>query len=113
MQYTNPVKHLEIDNWPYGSQCTHAVFSIESGKKGERAVRSTINPKTGQPNKPKKTTFSKLARIVTGEDGKTYVVEWSQYGFFSVMQSNLQFQEETIHPGDPKFDAMVALFTEV
>lgn len=110
MNYTNPRMSFETNDWPYGRQIrVRAVFAIEQGKKGERTVRITDNPKGGQ-NKPKKTTFSLKARIVDGDDGKTYIAELSQYGNITIMQSNMQYQEESVFPGDDKYPELLNLF---
>ena len=109
MNYSNPRTSFETDNWPYGSKRVNAYFYIEQGKKGERAVRVTENPKGGE-NKPKKLTFAHEVRIVDGDDGKTYIAELSDYGFITIMQSNMQYQQETIHPRDPRFIDAISLF---
>jgi hypothetical protein len=90
-----------------------ATFTVEQGKKGERVKRVTINPKTNRPNKPKTTTYALKARIVTGDDGKTYIAELTQYGHISIIQSNLQYQEESIGTDDPRYTDMLSMFGEV
>ncbi len=108
MQYSNFRKEFTSADWPTGSYRTTAIFSIEANKKGERAVRVTYHPVTGRPNAPKKTTYDAITRIADGEDGRTYIVSYtSLYGFISVMQSNLQFQQETIHEKDPRFTELL------
>lgn len=110
MNYSNPRIECTVNDWPYGSHRVKAHFYIESGPKGERAVRVTDNPKGGQ-NKPKKLTYAMKMRIVDGDDGKTYIAEYSQYGFITIMQSNMQFQQETIWPGkDDRFPELIKLF---
>ena len=109
MKYTNPRTELTVNDWPYGRLRTTATFIIETVKGKQRAVRSTINPKTGRENKPKKTTFSKLARIVDGSDGKTYIAEYT-YGAISIRQSNLQYQQEYIGDNDSRYPELLELF---
>jgi len=76
MEYSNPRMKAEIENWPWGSHRTKAIFSIETHPlRGQRATRITINPKNGKLCAPKKTTYSKRARIVDGSDGRTYILE--------------------------------------
>ena len=110
MNYSNPRMSLLVNDWPYGKLRTTVQFTIEPGKKGERASRTTINPKTGKINKPKTTTYAKKARIVDGDDSKTYIAELSEYGHICIMQSNLQYQQESIHPGDDDYQAAINLF---
>ena len=109
MNYSNPRTELTVNDWPYGKNRVTAIFTIEAGKKGERAVRVTENPRGGW-NKPKKLTYANQARIVDGDDGKTYIAELSNYGFITIMQSNMQYQAESISPDDDRFPAIRALF---
>ena len=108
--YSNPRLTFTTNNWPYGSKLTIATFLVEQTSKGERVSRETINPKNGRANKPKKTTYSLKARIVDGSDGKIYIAELSEYGFITIMQSNLQFQQEVFHPENEKFQDIIVLF---
>jgi hypothetical protein len=105
--YSNPRTYAEIDNWPMGgSKRGTAVFSIEAkGGKGERGVRVTNG-------KPKALTFARKARIVDGDDGRTYIAELTAYGFVSIMRGDMKFGEESIHDGDPRLPALLALFGE-
>ena len=102
--YSNPRMNAVIENWPHGSNRVTATFAIEAApKKGERAVRTT----TGAP---KKLTFAKKARIVDGDDGRTYIAELSMYGSVSIMKGDMKFQHEHIPVGDPRHAEAVALF---
>ena len=103
MQYSNPQQHLVVNDWPYGAVRTVATFTIEKTRRGERCTRVTVNPKSGQPNKPKSTVYGKSCRIVTGEDGRTYVAALSQFGFIYITKSDLHYTQETIQPGDANF----------
>jgi len=109
--YSNPRLSAEFDDWPYGKFRTKATFTIESHpKRGERASRVTVNPKNGQTNKPKTTTYAPKVRIVDGNDGKTYIIEKPLWGHISVMKWDLQFQHETISDTDPRYSQILALF---
>ena len=110
MNYSNPRKNLTVTDWPYGRLQTTAVFSIETVKGKQRAVRTTTNPKTGRINKPKKTPFSKIARIVDGSDGRTYIAELTNFGTVSIRQSNLQYQQEYISDNDSRYPELLELF---
>lgn len=112
MNYTNPRLHAEIDGWPYGSLRTTAFFDIERSPRGERAVRVTINPKTGGKSAPKSLTYGLRQRIVDGDDGKTYILSLSIYGNISVMQSNMQYQQESVYPEDARYAAMRELLNQ-
>jgi len=101
--YSNPRLHAEIANWPHGSKRVTAIFDIETGKGGERAVRTT----TGAP---KKLTYARKVRIVDGDDGRTYIAQLTMYGFVSVMRGDMKYQHESIHPTDPNYNAAMALF---
>jgi hypothetical protein len=104
LKYSNPRLSATIPDWPSGSKRVTAVFEIEQNpKRGERAVRTT----TGEP---KKLTFAKLARIVDGSDGRTYIAEFTSYGFISIMRGDMKFQHETIHDRDPRYAEALEIF---
>ena len=112
LTYSNPRLSFITHNWPYGTKRTTATFTIEANKRGERVSRVTINPKNGRVNKPKSTTYSPKVRIVDGSDGRTYIASLTEYGFINIMQSNLQYEQETIHPDHEKFHDVLALFED-
>lgn len=112
LTYSNPRTEYSTDQWPYGKFRTTATFLVQSTKRGERVARVTINPKNGRENKPKTTTYALRVRIVDGSDGRTYIAELTQYGHISIMESNLQFQKESIHPGEDRYSEVSALFGE-
>lgn len=77
MIFSNPRLKAVIEDYPLGGnkrgQCT---FEIEfKPGKGYRAVRTT----TG---KPKLHTYGGKAVIVDGDDGKTYILQHTNYGGF-------------------------------
>lgn len=102
-RYSNPRMTAVIEDWPSGSKRVTATFSIEANARGERAVRVT----TG---KPVALTYALKARIVDGDDGRTYIAELTRYGFVSIMRGDMKIQEESIHPDNPRFAEVRALF---
>lgn len=114
LTYSNPRMAATFEDWPYGQLRTRCTFTVTTKPgKGERAERVTVNPKNGRPGAAKTLTYADKMRIVDGSDGKTYIAALSRtFGMVSVMQSNMQFQEEVIHKGDGQRWADVqALFT--
>jgi len=109
-KYSNPRTLYQTDDWPYGRKRVTAVFTLEQTNRGERVSRVTQNPKGGW-NKPKKLTYSRAQRIVDGDDGKTYIAVLSNYGSISIMQSNMQYQEESIDFISERYDAIRELFS--
>jgi len=104
LTYSNPRMSAVIPDWPSGRHRVTARFEIEQDpKRGERATRITDGA-------TKKLTYAKLARIVDGSDGRTYIAELSFYGFVSIMQGNMKFQQEAIFDKDPRFAAALELF---
>jgi hypothetical protein len=103
LTYSNPRMGAWIENWPHGSKRVTARFEIEQTARGERAVRIT----TGAP---KKLTYAKLARIVDGSDGKTYIAEYTIYGSISIMRGDMKHQHEWIHTESPRYNAIRELF---
>lgn len=103
MKYSNPRMIATIENWPSGSKRVTARFIIEKTPRGERAVRVTDGA-------PKKLTFAKLARIVDGDDGRTYIAELTVYGHISIMRGDMKFQHESIFERDPGYADALELF---
>lgn len=59
----------EVNDYPYGRLRTKAFFSIEfKTGKGFRSVFQTINPKNGQLNAPKKSTYSPFLCLFRNEE---------------------------------------------
>jgi hypothetical protein len=105
LTYSNPRMAATIPDWPGGrNKRVTAQFTIEQdAKRGERAVRVTDGA-------PKKLTFAKMARIVDGSDGRTYIAEFTIYRHISIMKGDMKFQHETIHPEDARYAQALELF---
>jgi hypothetical protein len=105
LTYSNPRMTATIEDWPGGrNKRVTARFEIEQdAKRGERAVRTTDGA-------PKKLTFAKLARIVDGSDGRTYIAEYTSYGFIKIMKGDMKFQHETIFENNPRYAQALELF---
>lgn len=102
--YSNPRTEATIENWPHGSKRVQARFWIErDAKRGERAVRET----TGAA---KKRTYATKARIVDGDDGRTYIAELTGYGFVNIMCGDMKFEHEAVFARDPRYPELIALF---
>jgi len=104
LTYSNPRMSAEIPNWPGGrNKRVVARFEIEQdAKRGERAVRTTDGA-------PKKLTYAKLARIVDGSDGRTYIAEHN-VSHITIMRGDMKFQHESIFPNDPRHAHVLELF---
>jgi len=66
---------VEIDNYPWGFRLrTKVRYWIETTNRGDRFVKCTLNPKTNQWCKPKKSTY-KAVKVITKkvEDDKTFI----------------------------------------
>jgi hypothetical protein len=111
MTYSNPRLHAEIANWPMGGATRGtAIFDIEAkAGKGERGVRVTVAA-GGRVSAPKVLTFASRARIVDGDDGRTYIAELTCYGSVSIMRSDMKLQHDHIPPGDARLPDALALF---
>ncbi len=110
MRYSNPRMEAVIENWPIGGKRTTATFRIETTSRGQRGTRFTLDPKTGKPSATKVLTYATKVRIVDGDDGRTYILELTMYGFISVMQSSMLYQAETIYQHDSRYAETLALF---
>ena len=103
-EYSNPRLSAVIENWPIGRNRCVATFTIEQDpKRGERGIRTTVGAS-------KKLTYAKKARIVDGDDGRTYIAELTTYGFVSIMRGDMKFQHESIHIENPRYAQVRALF---
>lgn len=109
MNYSNPQKNLLIKDWPYGRVKTDCMFEVEEVKGKQRAVKTTRNPKTGSWNKPSKMTYAIKVLFVTGDDGRTYVMQFVGWAF-SVMEGNFKYQKEVIADDDPRFKSIMDMF---
>lgn len=103
INYSNPRMEATIENWPIGGKRCTAVFSIEQTARGERGVRTTVG-------KPKVLTYARRARIVDGDDGRTYIAELTVYNFVSIMRGDMKYQHEAIFADDPRFADLLAMF---
>ena len=111
LTYHSPCLSLLIPDWPSGRYQVPAQFRIETHPtRGQRAVRQTQHPLKGTWSAPKVTTYAAQARIVTGSDGKTYILELSGSGSIHIMQGNLQFSAEHIMWNDPRYAELAQLF---
>lgn len=113
VKYSNPRVHAIFRDWPLGGNKRGMVtFSIESrAGKGERGVRVTIDPRTGRESAPKTLTYATKARIVEGDDGRTYIAQLTMYGFITIMKSDMKHQHgEGIFERDPDYAEVRALF---
>jgi len=112
MEYSNPRKEVVVNDWPYSRALrTKCTFTVEKGKGKERAVRVTVNPKTGRENPPKRLTYARKVLFVDGDNGRTYVLNLTGNAI-SVMQGNMRFSEEYIGPDDSRFETLLAMFEE-
>jgi hypothetical protein len=110
--YSNPRLEAVIEDWPSGAHRTRATFSIETVPgKGQRAVRVTVDPKTGRPSAPKKLTYASAARIVDGDDGRTYIANYTRtFGHISIMRGDMKFSHETALADQSRFAELKDLF---
>lgn len=103
LTYSNPRMKAVIPDWPSGHHRVTATFEIEQTPRGERAVRTTDGA-------PKKLTFAKMARIVDGSDGRTYVATYSFYGHITIKKGDMKFDHETIFENDARYPMALELF---
>jgi hypothetical protein len=70
-QFLKTTEKFTTENYPYGFRLkTTKIDWLEfSQKHGFRHVTQTINPKTGKPNNPKKSTYYDLMVLGMNEDG--------------------------------------------
>jgi hypothetical protein len=112
MQYTNPRKFAQFNDWPSGNKRVRCTFAVESGgKKGQRVRRVTDKPGCpGVECAPKLTTFAKKVLLVDGDDGRIYIMEYTEYGTVSVMSSDMKHHHEGIYDSDVRKFDLLAMF---
>lgn len=111
LQYSNLRREITIQDWPYGNKRVKCHFYVETKGKKERAMRATVNPKTGNWNKPRKLTYASKVLFADGNDGKTYILQSVGWAI-SVMQSNMKLQEEYINVKDVRYQALADVFNQ-
>ncbi len=112
MKFSNPRTTAVFENWPFGgAQRCRMEFKIECHpKRGERCLRWSTSAH-GRVSKPKKSTYSTMCRIVDGDDGKTYILEYHQHsGMVSIRESNLKFSTATFYPENEEHIELYNLF---
>lgn len=112
MMYRDPQTRLEIADWPFGRHTCRAIFEVETGSRGQRCSRVTENKTRTGWNKPKTTTYGQACRIVTGDDGKTYVATLGRFGSVSIMDGTLKTSADHVHDSDPRYPEILSLFSE-
>ncbi len=112
LTYSNPRMELMVSDWPSGSKRTTATFLVETHPtRGQRAIRTTIDPKTSKPCAPKALTYARQVRIVDGSDGRTYIAELDMRSEnVSIMRSDMKFSHEYVTEHNPRYVAVRALF---
>lgn len=80
MKYYPTTEKVKVENYPYGYTLkTDKYYSIEFKKgKGHRLIEQTLNPKTGNLNKPKKSVYYTLMLLTVNDEGhiKTHVKDF-------------------------------------
>lgn len=96
IKFSNPRLTAEFDDWPIGgSERGLCKFTTEEKKGKFRVLKATA--KNGVFRKPKASTYSGKLAIVDGEDGKTYIISFSQYNDDMIMLHTHDFMSP-----DPK-----------
>jgi hypothetical protein len=96
VKFSNARLTAEYDDWPIGGsnrgQCKFAVE--DGGRRGTRVSRTTTD-KHGRWCKPKYTTYASHHAIVDGDDGKTYILSLTDYGFVSIKRHDFMSAERS------------------
>ncbi len=95
IKFTNPVKNLLIEDYPIGgSHRGKCKFEVEHHpKKGSRAIRTTTN-KHGIWCNPKLDTYHQDVAIVTGDDGKTYILTLNQGDYIQIERHDFKYEQD-------------------
>lgn len=96
------VDEYETDDYPYGRFRTTAKWWVEGSRGRQRVVRTTINPKTGRVNAPKKTTYGVSAVIGLG-GGRAYPIVAARPGQITIWSGDMKYSVETLFEDDPDY----------
>lgn len=66
--HTSPETAYVVSDYPYGRYRTEKRFWLETTKNGDRLCGQTLNPKTFQWNKPKKSTYCDVGFLYLDEN---------------------------------------------
>jgi hypothetical protein len=87
---------IEVDNYPWGFRLkTKVRYWIESNNKGDRFVKQTLNPKTNEWCKPKKSTYSNVMVMTRKQENDKTFISYEQISNFSNIKEVSLF--ENIH----------------
>lgn len=86
---------LITDSYPYGYLKTTAFFSVEyNGNKGARTTFQTINPKNGQLNKPKHSTYYRVLLPMQLENGHIEYCGYLDFNGSEAINKGLYFMAD-------------------
>lgn len=118
LEFSNPQTTAEFPDWPLGGTkrglCRFWVEFNPGKGKGYRVGKVTINPKTGQLNKPKYDTYGGPAAIVDGNDGRTYILQYTNYDFIKVSTHDFMSagSDASYFRDNPLFGAVMNLISQ-
>jgi len=111
LKFSNPRSVAEFDDWPSGKDRVKCKFWVEHTKRGYRVARQT--QKNGEWCKPKTTTFSGIAAIVDGSDGRTYILQVAEpYGFINVWAHDFMQAFDGVFDRDDRHGELLKIITE-
>ena len=113
--YNSPENAYVIPDYPYGfTTRTEIRFWIDTTKTGQRFCSQTLNPRTGQWNNPKRSTYSQVRVFGINENGHiendgigsgcyedditkfgtTYLLDDGQKAVIEILRRIAQFQKQ-------------------
>jgi hypothetical protein len=113
MAFTDPRSKAEFDDWPSGRHRVKCRFYTEHIlKRGFRVYRQTTD-KNGKWCTPKCTTFGGQLVIVTGSDGRTYILQMTMYSFVSITRWDfMSASPSSVFPDHPAYQTLVDLIVK-
>ena len=82
---------IEVQNYPYGFKKTSKRFWLETNKRGTRLVSSTKNPKSGEWNKVKTSTYSEVGVLISETKDDKNFISWSGLSGYSSDKDIVEF----------------------
>ena len=112
-KFISNTEKVTVENYPYGFRLKTTLYDeMEfSPKKGFRHVTTTINPKNGRLNKPKKSTYDMgySIRFRNAETGYIEIVAFHSFSGLKAMQDAVNLFKECLDFITPEEKAYIVV----
>ncbi len=82
-----------VESYPYGFKRTQKRYWIETTKNGQRVASQTLNPKTNQWNKPKRSTYDNIKLLGLDENNHIKSVSCRFYSLKETQEFKAKYEQ--------------------